>query len=384
MPKTKTSKSLAEKLAELRSKDSSLRVGSLADFDMNVNPISTGNIALDNAIGVGGLPLGKVVELFGPSQSGKTTSALQTAAVHQRKVQRGEATGAILYLDYERSLDETYCRNLGLDVHDADTFIYAQPANLEDGAQLLRDLLAGGYLAICICDSVAAMVSKKELEADSGAITVGDRAKALHQMMRQVKGPLHEQQCLLIMLNHVMTVIETGWRPPGSPARKTTPGGTALVFYADVRIEFTKIAEQKQEVLNPVTNEYDKIVTSTTVQAKVVKNKVSKPQRIAQMRVRFGKGFSQPYSVYTVMTAYKLIKKSSSWLKIAAEFSPTGEDWQVQGEETIVRELETNKDWFSKMESKARELVDNYTPDQDTDDFDIDPSIDPETGEIRE
>ena len=391
MPKAKTapSSSIAAKLAELRKKDATLRIGSLADFDMNSkNSFSTGNLSLDNAIGVGGFPRGRVVELFGQSQSGKTTSALQAAGVLQKKIQAGEEEGAIVFLDYERSLDEKYCAALGLDVHDADTFIYVHPTSFEQGANAFRSLLDAGLIRLGIADSVAAMVSEKELGAVTGAATMGDRAKAMHQFMRQITGSLYDNDCTLIMLNHVMDVLDIS--PMGQRMaaqgikRKTSPGGTALPFYSSVRIEFKQTGTHKSTVYNPVSGEDEDIVTATTVEAKVVKNKVSKPQRIAKMRVRFGKGFSQPYSVFQVLLAYKVIKKSGSWLKVPAEFSPSGEDWQVQGEETIVRELETNADWFKKMESKAQELVDNYTPDQETDDFDIDPNIDPETGEIRE
>lgn len=391
MPKTKTapSSNIAAKLAELRKKDATLRIGSLADFDMtSKDSFSTGNLSLDNAIGVGGFPRGRVVELFGQSQSGKTTSALMSAGILQKKIQRGEEEGAIMFLDYERSLDEDYCAALGLDVHDQDTFIYMHPRSFEQGANAFRSLLDEGLIRMCIADSVAAMVSEKELGAVTGAATMGDRAKALHQFMRQITGSLYDNNCTLIMLNHVMDVLDIS--PMGQRMaaqgikRKTSPGGTALPFYSSVRIEFKQTGTHKSTVMNPVTNEEEDIVTATTVEAKVVKNKVSKPQRIARMRVRYGKGFSQPYSVFQVMLAYKMIKKSGSWLKIPAEWSPTGEDWQVQGEETVIRELEKDSLWSQRVFEEAQRLVDQYTPDQDTDDYDYDPNIDPETGEIRE
>lgn len=379
---------LADRLAALRKKDATLRVGSLADFDMNVTPLTTGNIALDNAIGVGGFPRGRVIELFGPSQSGKTTSALQCAAQHQQRVKAGTDKGAIIYLDYEHSLDEAYCAALGLDVHDAETFIYSQPESLEQGANLFRALLSDGYLAIGIFDSVAAMVSEKELEAVSGAVTVGDRAKALHQFMRQTKGMLHRQQASAIMLNHVMDVIETtpmGRRMAAQGIqRKTTPGGKALVFYGDVRIEFTQVGTTKTTVHNAVTNEDEDLVTATTVQAKVVKNKVSKPQRIAKMRVRYGKGFSQPYSVFQVLLAYKKIKKAGGWYTVPGDLLRDGQDWKTQGEESIVSLFERSPETLTKATAVAEELVASWTPDQVTDDFEIDPNIDPDTGEIKD
>ena len=391
MPKTAEMSDVQVKLAALRKKDSTLRVGSLADFDMNSrDSLSTGNLSLDNATGVGGFPRGRVVELYGPTMSGKTTSALQAAGLHQYRVQHGLDSGAILFLDYERSLDEHYCAALGLDVDDAETFIYAQPESFEQGANLFRELLGDGLLSLGIADSVAAMVSEKELAAKTGANTMADRAKALHQFMRQTTGALHRQRCTLIMLNHVMDLIDTSPNGQRMAAqgikRKTTPGGTALAFYASMRIEYTQIEQHKGTVHNAITDEDEEIVNATTVQAKVVKNKVSKPQRIARMRVRYGKGFSQPYSVLQVLLAYKVIKKNGSWITVPPEWAPepgTGE-WKVQGEETVLSRLETDRDWLDRMETKARQLVAEWSPDADTDDFDIDPNIDPDTGEIRE
>jgi recombination protein RecA len=369
VPKTVEPKleGIAAKLAELRKKDSTLRVGTLADFDTEVKVLTTGNVALDNAIGVGGFPRGRVIELYGPSQSGKTTSALQTAAAHQARVKAGTDTGAILYLDYENSLDRVYCTALGCNV--------------------FRELMAEGYVTLAIFDSVAAMVSEKELAADTGAITVADRAKALHQFMRQVKGPLRRNEVTIIFLNHVMDVIET--TPAGRRMasqgiqRKTTPGGKALVFYSDVRIEFTQVGTHKTSVFNSVTNEAEDIVTATTVQAKVVKNKVSKPQRIARMRVRYGKGFSQPYSVFSVLVAHKIIKKASSWLTVPGELTGDGLSWRTQGEESVVTALEHDPVFLERATVLARQLVADWTPDVDTDDFDINPDIDPDSGEVR-
>lgn len=378
---------LADKLAQLRKKDKDLRVGSLADFDMRPIPLTTGNIALDNALGTGGFPRGKVVECFGPSQSGKTTSALQAAALHQKRVKAGEDTGAILFLDYERSLDQPYCEALGLDPYDEETFIYTQPDSLEAGANLFRSLMQEDLLALAIFDSLAAMVSEKELAAETGAVTVGDRAKALHQFMRQIKGPIWQHKTCVIFLNHVMDVIET--TPMGRKLaasgiqRKTTPGGKALIFYSDQRLEFGEGKKQKTEVHNVVLNEDETLETSKDVTAKVVKNKLAVPQKVARMRVRYGKGFSQPYSVYQVLVAYKVIKVSGSWITVPASIT-NAEDLKVQGEETVIRLLE--KDWeiFITALNKAEELVANYKPGQDTDDIEIDPNIDPETGEVRD
>lgn len=374
--------SLDDVLAKFRKADATLRVGALSDFDMNVTPLTTGNIALDNALGCGGFPRGKVVELFGISQSGKTTSALQTAAEHQARVKSGKDTGAILYLDYEYSLDQSYCESLGIDTEDRDTFIYVQPTSLEQGCNLFRELMKADLLAMVIFDSVAAMVTQKEQDSDTGTSTVADRAKMLTQFLRQVKGECWRRQTTVIFLNHVLEAIDTN-RMPGRPVRKYTPGGNGLVFYSDIRVEYQQIGSQKGKVHNTVTKENEEIQISTTVQAKVVKNKVAVPQKVARMRVRYGKGFSQPYSVYQVLVAYKVIKVSGAWVTFPAQLVGGESDLQLQGEEKALQLLEADKDSFEACLAEAQRLVANYKPGQDTDDFDIDPNIDPDTGEVR-
>lgn len=378
-------KTLAQTLAALRKNDSELRVGSLADFDMNVRAFSTGNISLDSAIGVGGIPRGRVTELFGPSQSGKTTAALGTAAVQQQRVLAGEDEGAILYLDYEYSLDETYCTALGLDVNDESTFIYVQPKSLEQGAQVFRDLASSKHLSLCITDSVAAMVTKKELEADSGAVMVADRAKMMTQLLRQSKGMLHRTQSSLILLNHMLDYIETGPTYGRPVAKRTyTPGGAGIGFYSDVRIQFMPGANVRTKQVNSVTQEEENLQTATQVTAKVVKNKVSLPQRLAHLQVRYGKGFSQPYSVYHAIRAHKAIRVNKATNEIPADLSPTDEATTIIGAENVIRLLETSPETLRKWESKANLLISTWNASKETADVDYDPRLDPETGEIRE
>jgi len=378
-------KTLAQTLAALRKKDSDLRVGSLADFDMNVKAFSTGNLSLDSATGIGGLPRGRVIELFGVSQSGKTTAALGTAATHQKRVLAGLDEGAILYLDYEYSLDENYCATLGLDVNDASTFIYVQPDNLEQGAQIFRDLTKAGHLAFGIVDSVAAMATKKEIEAVSGSVSVGERAKLITQLLRTSKGMLHRTQSSLILVNHILDYIETG--PSYSRVKKTyTPGGSGIAFYSDMRIQFMIGTSVGAKQLNSVTQEEENIQTAANIRAKVTKNKVALPQRLAHMQVRFGKGFSQPYSAYHAVKAHRGIKVTQTGGRhtIPADLSPTGEETLIVKTENVIRLLETDSETLDKWVAKAKELIDNWTDDKVTDDVDFNPDIDPDTGEVRD
>lgn len=375
MPSSTAPSSLSDALAAIRKKDAKLQIGSLSDFDLTAdNAFSTGNVALDSITGVWGFPRGRVIELYGPNQSGKTTSALQAAAVHQKRVQNGEDNGAILFLDYERSLDEKYCRALGLDVNDGETFIYMQPRSFEQGANAFRELLKGGFLAMAIADSVAAMVSEKELEADTGSSTVADRAKALHQFMRQITGPLHEHQVSFIALNHVMDVIDTTFIGQKMSAmgikRTTTPGGTALLFYAGMRIEFSRPQEVKTESEDALTQEAKKTVTSTFVEAKVVKNKVGIPHRTAKLRVNFGKGFSQAYSAFQILVGHGIIKKKPGGIfEFPDVLLPVGHP-VPRGEDNIIDALEIDPHWSGRLVDKARIVLEEEL------------KIDKETGEV--
>jgi recombination protein RecA len=373
--------SLASVLAELKKKDT--KIGTLSDFHLvPEDPFSTGNIVLDYITGVWGFPRGRILELYGLNQSGKTTSALQAAALHQKRVKAGESTGLIIFLDYERSLDEKYCRALGLDVDDSETFLMMQPDSFEDGVNAYRKLLRTGEVALAIVDSVAAMVPEAELWGDTGKAEFASRAKLMHQFMRQVTGPLHQHQSTLIMLNHVMEVIDTS--PMGQRMasqgikRQTTPGGRALGYYTSMRIEFKQIKSIKTAVADVVTGEAQKFVTSTDIEAKVTKNKVAVPWRSAPLRVRFGLGFSQAYSAFRVLVNNNVVKsKGSGRFLIPDELLPADKIVPV-GEENILSAIEKDEEWLSRLVDRTREVLSELPdpigqPEEE---------IDPETGEV--
>lgn len=397
-------KDLAATLAELRGK---VQIGSLADFDMNVKAISTGNMALDCITGVGGLPRGRVVELFGPPSSGKTTTALQAAAVVQR------AGGNVVFLDYEKSLDEKYCKALGLDPSDP-SFIYMQPDSFEQGANVFRKLLSTGEVQMLICDSVASMVTENELSADTGKATMADRAKMMHQFMRQITSALHTNDCCAVFLNHVLEVVDTS--PMGQQmkargiSRKTTPGGMALKFYASMRIEFKQIGNIRSTRINPLSNEKEDVVSQTKVQATVVKNKVGDPFGQAELRVRYGLGFSNAYSALDTLLAYNLVKKETGGVyrfKDAGLYPTEAMTSQngvaadrIRGEDAFLSAMENNPEWAAVVIGMAESIlqangaanrIDGAGRDEngdeitDTDVDDLlsgDESVDEETGEI--
>lgn len=361
MPKKTT---LADVLAEDRAKRN-LKVGSLADFDMRTRALSTGNISIDAVTGVGGLPRGRVTECYGLPSSGKTTTSLQAAAIHQQRVTEGLDTGVVAFLDYERSLDEGYCKNLGLDVNDGSTFIYMQPKSFEEGINAFRRWMRTGEVGMLIVDSVAAMVTENELAAETGAAKVADRAKMMAQTMRQITGEVYDYQVAAVFLNHLQEVLDAS--PMGQKlraqgiTRKTTPGGMALKFYASLRLEYKAVGNIRTPHLDPLTNEKVDDIKSTKVQVTAVKNKVAEPWKQAEVRVRFGKGFSQAYSVKEILTAYGVIPEKSGTFTLNDITAPQGWDLNkkdtVRGEENFLSLLESNGEWLAQLTGIATDLL---------------------------
>lgn len=380
----KKNKSFDELMAEVRKSD--VRIGVMSETAHKTEAWSTGNIALDSVTGIGGIPKGRIIDMVGKSMSGKTTASLQTAAEVQKLIKSGQETGYIMFLDFEQALDLDYCRALGLDV-DHESFIYVAPLTLEEGANVYRKFLNEGHIRLCIVDSVAAMVSEKEAEADTGATTVADRAKALYQFCRQILAPLQQYQSSIIFLNHLLDVIPT--TPFAARVKQTTnPGGNAIPYYASMRFEFRQVGKVKTNVYDPISDSQEEAVTSTEVTATVIKNKVSKPGRVASMRIRYGKGFSQPYSVYTVLKAHKVLSNRGVWIDAPEHLSLEGKT-AFQGEEKLLLALESNPDMMERWYAEAKKCVDGYTIDTETLDnidglaLDLERFTDKETGEVR-
>lgn len=356
--------SLADVLSDLRTKQK-LPIGTLNEFEMVPFGLSTGNITLDTLTGVGGYPAGRIVEQFGKPSSGKTTAALQAAGICQAN------GGNVVFLDYERSLDESYCKALGVDT---DALIYMQPNSFEQGANAFRQMLKTGEVQMLIVDSVATMVTENELSADTGAAKVADRAKMMHQFLRQIVGEVHRTNCSAIFLNHVMDVVDAS--PMGQKLaargikRQTTPGGMALPFYASLRIEFKQVGNIRTAEESLLSGQKEDQITQTKVQATIVKNKVGDPFGTAELRVRWGKGFSQPYSIYRILSDYAVIKKSGAkytfppGLQFSTEEKkafpvPTpqrGDDWIV-GEENVLKAMESSPKWMAELEKTAAKII---------------------------
>lgn len=358
----KSQKDLKATLSELRSKQN-IDIGAFSGFDMQAVGLSTGNLTLDALTGIGGFPQGRITELIGPPSSGKTTAALQGAAQFQQK------GGIVFYADFERALDPDYCQSLGLNIHD-ETFLYARPEHFEEGANTFRKLIATGEVGMGVFDSVATMVTQHELEAETGAVQVADRAKMMHQFLRQLNPEVSRQNAAVVFINHVMDLVDA--TPMGRKLamqgikRKTSPGGKALPFYSSLRIEFQQIGTMKTDELDTLTQETEKQVTQIRTKATIIKNKVAPTvYREAELRVRFGKGFSQPYAVLSVLVAHNVIKKSGAWFTFPPDLRLDGDDdnSKVQGEDTVLSMIEDNPAWMDELQQRAEQILKDHGAD---------------------
>lgn len=363
-----------EILAELRKEFNTEYdvIGSFSDINKAQRAYSTGNLGLDFLTGVGGFPVGKIVELHGPFSSGKSTSAFMAMAQEQKRIiSENDEDSLIVFLDYERSLDPLYCHNLGLDVQH-DSFVYVKPDSLEQGVNLFRKLLASGDVRVVCFDSVAAMVSEKEKSAETGAVTVADRAKALHQVMRQIKDDLDRFGTTAIFLNHTLEKVATDQMSQRLAARgikqMTQPGGQALPFYASLRIEYKKVGQIKTKEHDALSDSDDESVSGQRIQATVIKNKVAPAFTTTELRVRRGKGFSQAWSVLSVLTAHNEISvNSAGWYEIPEDLLPDilkekakEGVYRIRGEEKVLKALDSSPVWLNIMEKRAREILEKF------------------------
>jgi recombination protein RecA len=277
-----------------------LRLGSKAVVPVSV--ISSGSISLDNALGVGGFPRGRVVEIFGPESSGKTTLALQVIAEAQK------AGGTAAFIDAEHALDPGYARHLGVDV---DNLLVSQPDHGEQALEIVGALVATGAVDIVVVDSVAALVPKAELDGEMGDSHMGLHARLMSQALRKLTGVVSRCNTCLIFINQVREKIGVVF---GNP--ETTTGGRALKFYSSVRAEVRRIGALKDG---------DKPIGNRT-RVKVVKNKVAAPFREAEFDIIYGEGISREGDVLDLAAANNIVEKSGSWYAFGGERIGQGRD----------------------------------------------------------
>ena len=303
-------------------KGSVMKLGSYKQT--NVDAISTGAINLDVALGIGGLPRGRIVEIYGPESSGKTTLALHAVAEAQK------AGGEAAFIDAEHALDPIYAKKIGVDI---DNLIVSQPDTGEQALEIAEALIRSGAIDIVVVDSVAALVPKAEIDGDMGDSHIGLQARLMSQALRKLAGAISKTNCIIIFINQLREKVGVMF---GNP--ETTAGGRALKYYASVRMDIRKVEMIKQE---------GEVIGNRT-KVKIVKNKVAPPFREAEFDIMYGEGISKTGCLLDLAVNLNIIEKSGSW------FSYNGEKIG-QGRENVKEYLKENPDFAKEVEAKIRD-----------------------------
>ena len=306
-------------------KGSIMRLGS-KEAIVPIAVISTGAISFDAALGVGGVPRGRVVEIFGPESSGKTTIALQVIAEAQK------AGGMAAFVDAEHALDPGYAKKLGVDV---DNLLVSQPDYGEQALEIVEALVRSNAIDVLVVDSVAALVPKAELDGEMGDSHMGLQARLMSQALRKLTGTVAKSRTCLIFINQIREKIGVMF---GNP--ETTTGGRALKFYSSVRIDIRRIAAIKE----------GDVVTGSRTRVKIVKNKVAAPFRESEFDILYGEGISREGDLLDLAVAQNILEKSGSW------FSYKGERIG-QGRENARTFLKENKDTMAKLDAEVRKAL---------------------------
>mgnify|MGYP003404412276 CR=1 FL=1 len=304
-----------------------MRLGDAA-ANMNVEVISTGMLPLDIALGVGGIPRGRIIEIYGPESSGKTTVTLHMIAEAQRQ------GGVAAFIDAEHALDPIYARNLGVDI---DNLLVSQPDTGEQALEIVEALVRSGAIDIIVVDSVAALVPKAEIEGDMGDAHVGLLARLMSQAMRKLTGIISKSRTTAIFINQIREKVGTMY---GNP--ETTTGGRALKFYSSVRLDVRKFDTVKQG-----TN-----ILGNRTRVKVVKNKIAPPFKVAEFDIMYGEGVSKESSLIDIAADLDILNKSGSW------YSYNG-NRLGQGKDTVKDILRNQPELMAEIEGKLYEMLKN-------------------------
>src|SRR6202522_1838869 len=288
--------------------------------------ISTGSIGLDMALGVGGLPKGRVVEIYGPESSGKTTIAIHIIAEAQKK------GGMCAIIDAEHAFDSAYAQKLGVDI---DNLLISQPDYGEQGLEIADRLILSGALDVVVIDSVAALVPKGELEGEMGDSKMGLQARLMSQALRKLTATISKTNTICIFINQLREMIGVMF---GNP--ETTTGGNALKFYASVRLDIRRISQIKDS----------EEVSGNRVKVKIVKNKVAPPFRIAEFEIMYGQGISREGEIIELGSAQGLIEKAGSWFSY-------GDTRLGQGRDAVKQIILDNPELMDELEAKIKETV---------------------------
>jgi recombination protein RecA len=313
-----------DKLEKSYGKGTIMKLGDAAIEAIEVIP--TGSLGLDIALGVGGLPKGRIIEIYGPESSGKTTLAIHAIAESQKK------GGIAAFIDAEHAFDKYYAQKLGVDV---ENLLISQPDNGEQALEIADNLIRSGAIDIIVIDSVAALVPKSEIEGEMGDSKMGLHARLMSQALRKLTGTISKTGCCCIFINQLRDKIGVMF---GNP--ETTTGGNALKFYASVRLDIRRTSQIKD------TDE----VSGNRVKVKIVKNKVAPPFRIAEFDIMFGEGISKAGEIIDIGVEYDIIKKAGSWFSY-------GDTRLGQGRDAVKQLILDNPELMEELENKIKSVV---------------------------
>ena len=323
--KLKALKLTLDKLDKAYGKGTVMRMSDAPVVDVEVT--SSGSLGLDIALGVGGYPRGRVIEIYGPESSGKTTLTLHAIAETQK------AGGIAAFIDAEHAFDRFYARDLGVDI---DNLIISQPDNGEQALEIADNLVRSGAIDMVVIDSVAALTPKSEIEGEMGDSKMGLHARLMSQALRKLTGSISKTNCTMIFINQLREKIGVMF---GNP--ETTTGGNALKFYASVRLDIRRSTQIKDSDGNVLGNK---------TRVKVVKNKVAPPFRLAEFDIMYGQGVSKVGEILDVAVEHEIIKKSGSWFSY--------EDTKLgQGRDAVKQMIKDNPELMDELEEKIKAIL---------------------------
>ena len=317
-------KALATAIAKIEKdygKGTIMRLGD--DISVNVEALSTGSLTLDLALGIGGVPKGRIIEIYGPEASGKTTLALHVVASAQRE------GGDAAYIDVEHALEPAYAKALGVDI---DSLLISQPDTGEQALDIAESLVRSGAIELVVIDSVAALIPRAELDGEVGEVTVGALARLMSQAMRRLAGIISKNNCTVIFINQLRQKIGVMY---GNP--ETTPVGLALKYYSSVRLDV-----RRTEILK-----VNGVMVGNRTKVKVVKNKVAPPFREAEFDIMYGEGISRLGEVVDVGIELDIIDKAGAWFTVCGQ--------RVQGKDAVKKYLAENPDKCAEVEEQIKQ-----------------------------